>query len=290
MKTFFRVAGFLLAAGFLAVLFTAAYAAVLTESARASEPPVQVTCEQVTLTVNRPLVNGDHLNIEVTQDGRTFQVNGYVDRNIQGGWDTLGVRFSGPGGQVAVPLTQEQVQSGVLVHPVKEYLGDTYQINWVQGNSNYFNQDRSLPPVKCEPVVVPPEPEPSTPVEPEPEPEPEVPGEPEPSTPPVTEDPEPEPTSPPVLVSPEPETPVTPVTEEHTVPAVPAPAPVTTETVSPVVQDPGQSELDARGPDDPAWEPEPELAKTGASTWVYLALGLGMVLAGATLTTIKKGR
>jgi LPXTG-motif cell wall-anchored protein len=126
-------------------------------------PDHQLTCDVADFHTGRTLTNGDHINMDVVQGDRKFQVNAYVDRNIQGGHDTLGVRFSDG---TSKPLTQAEVESGVLVFQYSNLLADSpYTVEWVQYNSSYFNQDRDsdkfldcageVPPVIIEPPVQP---------------------------------------------------------------------------------------------------------------------------------------
>lgn len=101
-----------------------------------------VTCEVAWLQPGRALVNGDHINIDVSAGGTKFQVNAYVDRNIVGGYDTLGLRLNTPDGQKTIPLSEEEVKSGRLTFNFGQYLSGYYEVEWVQFNSSYFNQDR----------------------------------------------------------------------------------------------------------------------------------------------------
>jgi LPXTG-motif cell wall-anchored protein len=101
-----------------------------------------VTCEVAWLQPGRALVNGDHINIDVSAGGTKLQVNAYVDRNIAGGYDTLGLRLNTPDGQKTIPRSEEEVKSGRLTFNFGQYLSGYYEVEWVQFNSSYFNQDR----------------------------------------------------------------------------------------------------------------------------------------------------
>lgn len=121
----------------------------------------EVDCTSAGFGTGRALTNGDHVNMDIVQDGRKFQLNAYVDRNVPGGFDTLGIRINGHG---SIPLTEAQVKAGALVFDYTSYLPSKapYTVEWTQFNDKYFNQDRN--PGKflhCEgEVVVPEKPEP----------------------------------------------------------------------------------------------------------------------------------
>lgn len=122
----------------------------------------EVTCESAGFGTGRALTNGDHINMDIVQDGKKFQLNAFVDRNIAGGYDTLGIRING---HAPIPLTEAEVKAGALVFDYSAYLPGVgpHTVEWVQFNSSYFNQDRT--PAKflnCgeEPPVVPEKPEP----------------------------------------------------------------------------------------------------------------------------------
>jgi hypothetical protein len=105
-------------------------------------PQHQLTCDVADFNTGRQLTNGDHINMDIVQNGQKFQVNAYVDRNISGGFDTLGVRFSDG---TSKPLTQAEVESGVLTFEYANFMPSSadYTVEWVQYNSSYFNQDRN---------------------------------------------------------------------------------------------------------------------------------------------------
>ena len=116
-----------------------------------------IDCTTAYLDPHRPLVNGDHINIDVVQGNSKFQVNAYVDRNIPGGWETFGLRLKTPGGEVTVPLTESEVKDPLRFNYGK-YLSGAFTVEWAQFNEGpYFNPTRD--PAKfltCgEPPVVP---------------------------------------------------------------------------------------------------------------------------------------
>lgn len=107
---------------------------------------------------------GNHVNLEYKQAGQTKQLNAYVDRNIQGGYDTLGIRINGHN---PIPLTEAQVKAGAFKFDYAQYLDRTkgWTITWVQFGSKYHNQDRNPANfLHCpgEPPVIPDKPEPVT--------------------------------------------------------------------------------------------------------------------------------
>ncbi len=191
-------------------------------------PEPTLTCERIIVNYHRPLTNGDHINMTIRSAAGEFQVNAYVDLNIAGGYNGMGLRFSDGSTR---PLTQAEIQAGVIdwAYPTHARIvalnGAPFEVIFLQAN-----QHDSWPGLHCggEPTPVTPEP---TPVTPEPTP---VTPEPTPVTPeptPVT--PEPTPVTPePTPVTPEP----TPVTPEPT-PVTPEPTPVTPEP-TPVTPEP----------------------------------------------------
>lgn len=111
--------------------------------APASATNNNLTCTTATLEPHRALMNGDHINMDIVQNGKKFQVNAYVDRNIAGGYDTLGIRFkNAEGKESTAPLTKEEVESGLLNFDYSKFLSGPFTVEWVQFNSTYFNQDR----------------------------------------------------------------------------------------------------------------------------------------------------
>ncbi|MCS6827499.1 MAG: Cys-Gln thioester bond-forming surface protein, partial [Caldilinea sp.] len=154
-------------------------------------PEPTLTCERIIVNYHRPLTNGDHINMTIRSGTGEFQVNAYVDLNIAGGYNGMGLRFSDGSTR---PLTQTEVQSGVIdwAYPTHARIvalnGAPFEVIFLQAN-----QHDSWPGLHCggKPTPVTPEP---TPITPEPTP--------------VT--PEPTPVTPePTPVTPEP-TPVTP--------------------------------------------------------------------------------
>lgn len=123
----------------------------------ASANYTDITCSTAWLEPHRALTNGDHINIDISQNGNKFQVNAYVDRNIQGGYDTLGLRIKKPSGEIAVPLSEQEVKSGRLTFNFGQYLTGTYTVEWAQFNNSYFNQDRN--PYNYKTCGTPPQPE-----------------------------------------------------------------------------------------------------------------------------------
>jgi hypothetical protein len=121
----------------------------------------EVDCTSAGFGTGRALTNSDHINMDIAQDGRKFQLNAYVDRNVPGGFDTLGIRINGHG---SIPLTEAQVKAGALVFDYSSYLSSkkAFTVEWAQFNSSYFNQDRNPSKfLNCEgDVVVPEKPEP----------------------------------------------------------------------------------------------------------------------------------
>lgn len=149
-------------ASVLAALLVAGGLTVVT-ALPASANNTNITCTTAWLEPHRALQNGDHINIDVSIDGKTSQVNAYVDRNIEGGWDTLGLRLTTPKGQIQVPLTEAEVKSGRLTFNFGQYIEGAYGVQWAQFNNSYFNADRNpykflecgktTPPVKPEPLT-----------------------------------------------------------------------------------------------------------------------------------------
>ncbi|MFC0195857.1 hypothetical protein ACFFIR_03180 [Microbacterium arthrosphaerae] len=95
-------------------------------------PTQKIDCTSITVDYHRALRNGDHINFQVRAGEREYQVNLYVDRNIAGGWDTMGLRDSKGG---TVPLTQAEVESGVITWKYSELLDDpAFTVTFVQTN------------------------------------------------------------------------------------------------------------------------------------------------------------
>ena len=92
-------------------------------------PSQDLTCTAIVVDYHRALKNGDHINISYAKDK---QVNAYVDQNIQGGWNTLGLRFSDGSTR---PLTKAEVKSGVINWKYSALIPtDAYTISFVQTN------------------------------------------------------------------------------------------------------------------------------------------------------------
>jgi len=124
----------------LASLLLAPMAAAPASAGGGSAPKQHLTCEAITVDYKRPLVNGDHINLQF--DPGAKQVNAYVDRNIQDGYDTLGIRFSDGTTQ---PLTKEQVNSGKISWDYSKKIGlDWFKVTFVQ-----TNQTDTWPNLEC---------------------------------------------------------------------------------------------------------------------------------------------
>lgn len=102
-----------------------------------------ITCTDAWIAPGRALTNGDHINIDVVVNGVKQQRNAYVDRNIAGGYDTLGLRINTGSGQVTVPLSAEAVKTGKFSFNFGQYVSGSWTVEWAQFNSSYFNQDRN---------------------------------------------------------------------------------------------------------------------------------------------------
>ena len=105
-----------------------------------------LTCDVATLSTGRALTNGDHINMDVTRNGgSTFQVNAYVDKaqaQDPASESGLVLRVKLDTGNTVIPLTTAQVTSGILAFEFSKTWTGTWQIQWVQYNSSYFNQNR----------------------------------------------------------------------------------------------------------------------------------------------------
>ena len=138
---------FALAVGFVALSATAANAT--------GGPSQDVNCDTITANYHRALTNGDHINVEVSPHG---QVNMYVDQNIPGGasyngQNNLGLRWKILGAeQTPIPLTQAQIESGVITFNYGSALKAKGITNWkvtfVQTNSTdtWPNKECGTPP------------------------------------------------------------------------------------------------------------------------------------------------
>jgi hypothetical protein len=127
-------------------------------AASATHPTVsnETTCTVLVLNTGKKLTNGDHINGEIRQNGRVFQVNAYVDLNL-GGYSNLGVRVKVDGvDKDPYPLTEAEVKSGKLTFRYAEWLTGSWEVVWVQFNNTYFNQDRDdKAELECDPPAKP---------------------------------------------------------------------------------------------------------------------------------------
>jgi hypothetical protein len=115
--------------------------------ATSTEHPSQsIDCTAISADYHRPLQNGDHINVSIKRpDGSTPQVNTYVDQNIVGGasyngQNNLGLRITIFGQQqAAIPLSLDQILSGVITFNYASYLHDfglsQWTVTFVQTNS-----------------------------------------------------------------------------------------------------------------------------------------------------------
>lgn len=192
-------------------------------------PKQHLNCEVIKADYHRPLTNGDHVNLEYEKtDGSKAQVNVYVDLNVDGGWNTMGLRYSDG---TTAPLTRGEVKAGNIVFHYSKLINlDWYKVTFVQ-----TNQTDTWPSLECgkkpSPELTPsatPTPEPTTTPTPEPSESPTPTPEPTPTTEPT---PEPTPTVTPEP-TPTPEPTVTP-TPEPTVEPTPTPTPTVEPTPEP---------------------------------------------------------
>jgi hypothetical protein len=108
-------------------------------------PSHEVTCDTAWYDTGGPLRNGEHINIDLRAEGKSFQANAYVDLNHPTGWNGLGVRIKVDGVEKDfVGLTQDEVQSGILRFDFAQWLPYTeWTVEWAQLFDVYFNQDRN---------------------------------------------------------------------------------------------------------------------------------------------------
>ncbi|MDO7883549.1 hypothetical protein [Antiquaquibacter soli] len=105
-----------------------------------------VDCTAATIYTNAALKNGDHINMDVVQNGTKFQLNAYVDqRQSQDPASESGLvlritQKTGP--QIVLPITAAQKNSGTFTFTYSSYLTGGWTVEWVQFNSSYFNQNR----------------------------------------------------------------------------------------------------------------------------------------------------
>ncbi|MFN3982838.1 MAG: SdrD B-like domain-containing protein, partial [Caldilinea sp.] len=142
-----------------------------TPSATPSTPTPTLNCENITVDYHRPLINGDHINMTIKSGGSEFQVNAYVDLNITGGYNGMGLRFSDG---ATHPLTQAEIDAGVIVwaYPTHASIvalnGAPFQVTFLQAN-----QHDSWPTLTCSSEPTPtetPTPEPTPSATPSPTP------------------------------------------------------------------------------------------------------------------------
>lgn len=104
-------------------------------------------CVTATNYPGRALTNGDHINMDVVQDGKKFQINAQIDRRQSQdprSESGLVVRVNAPGfSNIVLPITNAQRDSGIFEFEYSTYLTGSWTIEWVQFNSTYFNQDRN---------------------------------------------------------------------------------------------------------------------------------------------------
>lgn len=104
-----------------------------------------LTCDVASLIKGSPLREGDHINMNVTRNGGgVFQVNASVDiRQPQDPASESGlvVRIRLDSGDLVLPLTNAQKNSGILAFEYSKQWTGTWQVRWVQYNNKYFNQD-----------------------------------------------------------------------------------------------------------------------------------------------------
>ncbi|MDO9590044.1 MAG: hypothetical protein Q7J04_02755, partial [Microcella sp.] len=111
----------------------------------ASTPGNDLDCVTATNFQGRALTNGDHINMDIVQNGVAVPVSAQVD--IRQAHDPasasgLVVRVNAPGGPYTLPLSIEQRDSGVFSFAYATYLTGTFTVEWVQFNSTYFNKER----------------------------------------------------------------------------------------------------------------------------------------------------
>ncbi|MCL4830020.1 MAG: hypothetical protein KJZ95_21875, partial [Caldilinea sp.] len=116
-------------------------------SAAPGTPTPTLTCERITVDYHRLLTNGDHINMTIKSGAREFQVNAYVDLNIVGGYNGMGLRFSDGATR---PLTQAEINSGIIewAYPTHASImalnGALYEVAFLQAN-----QHDSWPALTC---------------------------------------------------------------------------------------------------------------------------------------------
>lgn len=104
-----------------------------------------LTCDIATNHVGRPLSNGVHINMNLTQAGRPLTLSAYIDLRQQQDPPSesgLVVRVSTPDGPETLPLSIADRDSGSFVFRYSVYLESSFTVDWVQFNSTYFNKER----------------------------------------------------------------------------------------------------------------------------------------------------
>lgn len=118
-------------------------------------PPTLQTSQSIDCTsaingTGRPLVNGDHINMRVQYQGREIRLDSYVEPANRVGDPTsesgLLIRTTVDGVQFSVPLSNQQVASGLLVVNYSSYLTGSWTVTWVQYNERYA---ANLLPLTC---------------------------------------------------------------------------------------------------------------------------------------------
>jgi hypothetical protein len=99
-------------------------------------PKDSVDCVAATVYTGEALTNGDHINMEVTQDGVKFQTNAQID--IRQSYDPasesgLVIRIHQKVGKdITLPITNAQKASGIFTFTYSSYLTGIWTVNWVQ--------------------------------------------------------------------------------------------------------------------------------------------------------------
>lgn len=111
-------------------------------------PTDTVDCVAATVYTGEALTNGDHINMEVTQDGVKFQTNAQIDiRQAQDPASESGLvirihQKSGP--DITLPITNAQKASGVFTFTYSTYLTGVWTVNWVQFDTHNTHFTGSL--------------------------------------------------------------------------------------------------------------------------------------------------
>jgi hypothetical protein len=106
------------------------------------EPEMIVDCVEISYETGRPLNGADHINVDVVYNGVRGQINLEINENqAQDPTSTSGfhafLKFADTFGidDVKVPISQEELDSGVLRFEYGQYFTGTWTIEWVQFNS-----------------------------------------------------------------------------------------------------------------------------------------------------------